>query len=386
MTENKENKTEFVAHVCPEDIFAIQKRILQGDFLNESYLSQFIPVNSTNTLKRFCLYKSNAEKAWRGEDCDSTLAAVVTYSLMYADWLDCDSIQWQPENECKFCIKSKQIDGYSNLYRGDAMTSAWTVFREYLYQLWKVEPVDSPFRKLFSKSRYRNTLATLNENDPYNFQSYFFKLIIHDPASLYIIDSKISPEAKAFLENYLNAGNFIAVPEGFNTSRSNGGQWDTVDRILWKIYQYFELSKNDTFYLYQLLNLEVFAEKYTENEWSQLTYNRKQAKNYADKIVKNCIDWFNDAKINSWQDFVEKHMLEPFVDKENEWKPISLKTGGIIEEKDLIRTKDTEKTGDYNPMPSTISECETFFKTVNKGIKERNKLIWERCKENYAKK
>ena len=157
----------------------------------------------------------------------------------------------------------------------------------------------------------------------------------------------MSDESKKFLDNYLKAGNMIAVPEFFNKTRSNGGEWDTVDRMLWKIYQYFENGKND---------------RYLNGLFS----GKREAREAA---LNKCKLWFMDAGFNSWPIFVEKNLLQPFVDEDNNWKPISLKTGKAISLK---------ISEDYMPMPTTLTECEVFFKTANNGIGKRCRLIWEK--------
>ena len=332
---------ENYALVSEKEIEEMKERILKGEFLNKNYLAQYDPVDCSSTLKRFCLYKSDAEKSWRGEDCDVSLAAVVTYSMMY-DWLDGNTIQWQPGSCVKYCVMGKQgKEGKGNLYYGDTMTSAWTVLRKYLFCLWEKEPQNSNLRGYFFSNGQE--LTTYSKNDPYKgFTDYFFKLLIRNKDVLDVLEEKVCVVAKEFLDNYLKAGNMIATPEKFNVPRSNNGRWDTVDRMLWKIYQYFKNGKDKAF-LFQM---------FTEEK---------------DAAVTNCLNWFKDAGIDKWEDFVEENLMMPFVDKD--LRPISLKTGKAIE----LGIRE-----DYKPMPTSIEECEVFFETANKGIEERSRLIWEK--------
>ena len=339
-----------------KSISECKKSIVEGKFLLDNLLSQYHSVNSINPLKRFCLYKSDIESTWRGIDCDVSLAAIVMYSMLHSDWLEGESIRLQSGSGCKYCIQSKT----GNQYRGDTLTSAWTIFSMYLSFLWDKEKGNSDFRQLFGKSQEGKLTTILPKDDPTydSFMDYFFKLVVENPYGISVVESKISSAATDFLSNYLRIGNCIEVPEGFNVARSNKGQWDTVDRMLWKIYQYF-CNGNDSKYLYEM---------FTKNKCV---------------AVENCLKWFEDSginkediNINRWKKFVKENLLEPFVDLDTpDWKPISLKTGAPISEDDE----------DYRPLPTTIIECEKFFETANKGIKERNILIWKKCKDNYEK-
>ena len=383
MTENKN-----LEHKIEE----MEKRILNGDFLSDNYLAQYPPIESANSLKRFCLYRAQIGGLGVDEwtDNDVSLTAMVTYSMLH-DWLGgTKNIKPQPKNNRIYEI----VIGNGDCYHGDTITSAWTVFRKYLELLWLdvKEKSSEKYKNCmenFLGISNRGTLATVSKNDIddkkiiksnkytevinkyYNgnnkyliyddsldVNEYFPLLVLENPELLNTIYNEMSTDAKNFLDNYMKSGNFIAVPECFNASRSNGGKWDTVDRMLWKIYQYFN-NKDHMKYLYQM-----FKGKKVE------------------KAVDNCTNWFQDSgvalKEYPWKEFVKDNLLMPFVDINTpDWKPISLKTGKVIE---------LEITADYEPMPEDLEECEKFFETVNKGIEERNKLIWERCKENYAKK
>lgn len=367
---------ENYAFATKEEVEEMKKRILQGDFLDKNYLTQYRPVDCSSALKRFCLYRSGAEQVWHGEDCDVSFAAVVTYAMMY-NWLDINSIQWQPGSYTKYCVMS--ILG--NQYYGDTMTSAWTVFRRYLFYLWDKEPEESCFRELFDRDEkveqlvtpeYKEYKAALKKGEVSEtqltyptFQDYFYKLIIHKPQALEIIEERTSARSKNFLNNYMMPGNFIVVPCGFNYERSGRGHaadLDTVDRMLWAIYHYFRCIKNKN---------EIEAQKYLNKLFAKIADN--QAK--MNMSVSNFKNWLKDAEIHTWDEFTAQNCMDPFVSKED-GKPISLKTGKQIPEDDK----------DYDPMPKCIDECECFFKTVNDGILERNQLVWKRCRDYDAKK
>lgn len=361
-------KAHAIDEQLEEQIEDLKNKFVQGYFRDRNLLEQFGHVDCENNLKRFALYRTGAK--WENIDNDVSLAAVVMYCMIY-DWLELKNIRRQmlfySSSPCnawkKFEIKCEN----GHCYRGDTMTSAWTPFRKYLELLLdgtddSLHEYKSIMMQLFKKDEGGTLYTTMINNEEYdNFRvAACLQLLLSTNRNfLETVDKVISEEAKKFLDNYMKSGNFIAVPECFNASRSNGGQWDTVDRMLWKIYQYF-CNGNDSKYLYEM---------FTKNKCV---------------AVENCLKWFEDSginkediNINRWKKFVKENLLEPFVDLDTpDWKPISLKTGAPISEDDE----------DYRPMPEDLGKCEKFFETVNKGIEERNKLIWEKCKENYAKK
>lgn len=323
------------------------QEIKKGTFVNENYLIQFEDVDSRNPIKRFFMYKSDFIEEWRGVDCDVSLTAIVSYGLLY-NWLGIEkNIHLQDGSSFKYQITSKE----GITYLGDTMTSAWTFLKKYLYLLWNSENASVEYKKLFEKSNSNLTIPKNKDMDCYEtLFDYLAENIISDNSFLNIIDTETSGEAKAFLENYLKAGNCIVASQDFNKERSGFGKLDTVDRMLWKIYQYF--NEKDARYLYQLFN---------------------NAKN-KEKSVQNFKAWMSDAKITSWNNFITNNVLEPFVDmNDNEKRPISMKTGVCITD---------DITVDYNPMPETIEEFEVFFKNLNTRITLRSRLLWNKVLNN----
>lgn len=370
-----------------EQIETMKKRILDGDFLCNIYLAQYSPMDCTNPFKQFCLYRVDltnidsekwekvtnidASEVSKWVDNDVSLAAIVTYCLMY-DWMGDGIILPQPNVETKYQVKIK-----GHTYRGDALTSAWTPFRRYLESLWLSEKSSKKYRermdKYFDRSankrlktklhspKYQKVIESYYKNENYEdyiqyrgsleLKPFFFLAVLKFRELFEAIDQEISSEAKAFLGNYMMPGNYIAVPEYFNSGRSNGGEWDTVDCMLWRIYKYFASGKDE--YLSQL-----FCKWETEDE------KRRRA-------VENCKDWFADSGIHSWEEFVSDNLLTPFVDPVTK-VPIVLKNPNI----------DLSERRTFEPIPKSLEEFEIFFETVNRGILKRNNLIWERCKKN----
>ena len=327
------------------ELVRIKEDILQGKFLNENYLAQFPPVASTSPVRRFALYKLDEDEAFKGVDCDVSLAAIVTYALMH-EWLIYPTIQKQKGYARKYEIKN----GSGTIYKGDTMTSAWPFIKEYLDCLYKHKNTSNEFEKSFTLSK-RGRLAT---DDPRykELKKYFYDQIISNEAFLAIIENTISNEARAFLDNYHKPGNMIICPKKFNKERAGyQARYDTVDRMLWAIYNYFQTKEKQ--YLEKLF--------------------RKVEGNDLETSIKNFEKWMDEAKIKTWSKFVEINLLDDFVEKDTQI-PISMKTDKPIEDSE-----------DYDPMPETPDEFEAFFSNLNRRIKARTKRIYTKITDDYKK-
>lgn len=264
------------------------------------------------------------------------------------EWLIHPTIQKQEGYARKYEIKN----GSGTIYRGDTMTSAWPFIKEYLTRLWFETPdSDKKFKPLFERHD-KNTIKV--PDDKYSerylwLKDYFYDQIISNKEFLEIIEDRISKEARAFLDNYHKPGNMIICPKKFNKERASGFQasFDTVDRMLWAIYNYFQT--NEKKYLEKL-----FKEK--------------------DESIKNFEKWMDEANITKWSDFVEDNLLDDFVEDETQI-PLSMKTGKPIEDSE-----------DYDPMPKSLNEFEEFFSNLNQKIKARTKRIYTKITDDYKKK
>lgn len=322
------------------ELVRIKEDILQGKFLNENYLAQFPPVASTSPVRRFALYKLDEDEAFKGVDCDVSLAAIVTYALMH-EWLIYPTIQKQKGYARKYEIKN----GSGTIYRGDTMTSAWPFIKKYLDCLYKHENTSNEFKDFFTPSK-RGYLAA---DDSRGLEKYLYDQIISNEAFLAIIEDTISKEARAFLDNYHKPGNMIICPPKFNRERAGyQARYDTVDRMLWAIYNYFQTKEK----------------KYLEKLF------RKVEGNDLETSIKNFEKWMDEANITKWSDFVGDNLLDDFVEKGTQI-PISMKTGKPIEDSE-----------DYDPMPKSLAEFEKFFSNLNQKIKARTKRIYTEIKDD----
>ncbi|MCU7205484.1 DUF6994 family protein [Turicibacter sp. TA25] len=326
------------------ELVRIKEDILQGKFLNENYLAQFPPVASTSPVRRFALYKLDEDEAFKGVDCDVSLAAIVTYALMH-EWLIYPTIQKQKGYARKYEIKN----GSGTIYRGDTMTSAWPFIKKYLDCLYKREDTSNEFKDFFTPSK-RGYLAA---DDSRGLEKYLYDQIISNEAFLAIIEDTISNEARAFLDNYHKPGNMIICPTNFNKERIGNLQasFDTVDRMLWAIYNYFQTNKD----------------QYLEKLFKKVTGDA------LDTSKDNFKHWMDEAKIKTWSKFVEINLLDDFVEKDTQI-PISMKTDKPIEDSE-----------DYDPMPETPDEFEAFFSNLNRRVKARTKRIYTKITDDYKK-
>lgn len=356
------------------ELVRIKEDILQGKFLNENYLAQFPPVASTSPVRRFALYKLDEDEAFKGVDCDVSLAAIVTYALMH-EWLIYPTIQKQKGYARKYEIKN----GSGTIYKGDTMTSAEIFFKKYLTCLWFAkfasdasgvsdtsdvsdasddsdvsDASDKEFQSLFE--RHGNAIKVPDDKDSKRYgglKDYLYDQIISNEEFLEIIEGRISKEARAFLDNYHKPGNMIICPKKFNKERAGyQARYDTVDRMLWAIYNYFQTKEKQ--YLEKLF--------------------RKVEGNDLETSIKNFEKWMDEANITKWSDFVGDNLLDDFVEKGTQI-PISMKTGKPIEDSE-----------DYDPMPKSLDEFEKFFSNLNQKIKARTKRIYTEIKDDDEKK
>lgn len=287
------------------EILSIKDRLQETDILlQKDMLFQYDNDQwgmERNKLKKFLEYKDT--KGYYGYvDCDVTLASIVVYALMNKA-IPLDSIRKQGRSNVKY-----EIFLSGKRYKGDTLTSALTLLKGYL--------------KIFLGINNASIKYCRNNAD--------------------VIWNEMEEEAKAFFSSYMKAGNYLCIPgeshEGrtsFNTARSNFGKWDTVDTLLWKLYQYYETG--DKGYL-----KKVFTDKKTE-------------------LAEETVKWLEVMGFASWKDFIELQCLEDFV-SEKDLVPIAMKTGEKI---------DVAIGEDYYAFPQTHDEFKKFFEENSNRINLR---------------
>lgn len=292
---------------------------------------------SWDLVYRFFKYKED-ETVYKGVDLDVSLGNVVMYQILNPILKD-GLIVPQKGSYGKYEIICQE-----NTYRGDTMTSLWTVIRLYLTEMWFSSDSSEQFKKIFEQ--YRNVLCIpKNREDEYkNFQSYVEQNMAKDNEFFTIVFNEIakSPELVSLISSYFLAGNYIEVPLEFNANRSNAGKWDTVDRLLWKIFQYYSTG----------------SDVLLESLFSNLGVN----------TIANTKAWLQKNK--SWNLFIENHCLQDFVvnlGNGKYGKPYSLITG-----KEIACNNDELR---YEPIPKGLKELESFCINNSNMIKARTKRM-----------
>lgn len=299
------------------EILSIKEKLEKSNILLEKdMLFQFDNDKwgmEANKLKKFLEYKDT--KGYYGYvDCDVTLAATVVYTLMNKA-IPIDSIRKQGRSNIKY-----EIFLSGNRYKGDTLTSALTLLRGYL--------------KIFKGINNASIKYCRDNVDR--------------------IWNEMEEEVKSFFSSYMKVGNYICIPgesyEGrtsFNTARSNFGKCDTIDTLLWRLYQYYQTS--DTVYLEK-----IFTNKNTD-------------------LVDETVKWLQVMGFANWQDFIEVQCLEDFV-SEKDLVPISMKTG----EKIHVPIGD-----DYYAFPQTHDELLKFFKENSNRINLRTIRINDKLHKKF---
>ena len=325
--------------------------LMKKCFDNDTYLEQYNQPGFPNlelldNWADFLVCRSKED----GVDLDVSPVAMWTYCMMYG-W-DTKSISKQWKADHKY-----QVEYNGHTYRGDTMTSAWTVWRRYMeHKLDKTVP--SELKNIIDLNS-DGVFCTPPESNARNFISYFNKEIISKPDCrkdfLTVADKYMSNEAKIFCKFYWSVGNFLMVPVGFNTGRSDHGKKDTADYMLWKIYQYFESVKA---------------------AW--INFENPLIGLLSCQSIRNCELWLSDF-IDPWKDFLETHLLQDYVEDfdDNKLCPISFKLSTTNKK---VPINKIAQNCDYSPLPDTSEEFENFFATANSCIKKRGQRIRNRIK------
>ena len=327
-----------------EKILMTCEKMKDRKYLN--YLYQFDEnMDMENIFKSWLEYKypKLTTKGING-DLDVSLMAVITYckelssyDKSYSDILN--KIEMQKE-ENKFQIR---LDDNMEM-RGDWLTSPLHIIKLYMGLLWEKEKKQEKSEKVqFVNLFDRTTRAHLLYAPVGTWEEYCYK-------NSDIIWDSFDDEAKEFLLNTISAGNFIMMPIYINPCRcmSFGGD-DTVDTLLWKMYNCFNLK-----------NEEDKFNDYLKNAFSG---------NKAEEARKNIVYWMNIFN-NSWDTFVKYNFLEGFVKYNGGQfgRPIDLRSGKEI---------DLDIGEKFSPMPRDIAEFKNMFINYNKYVEARKNKIYE---------
>ena len=209
-------------------------------------------------------------------------------------------------------------------YYSDAMTSLQGLLNHFYENIckdeWEAYKKEHPKVRHFSKAAMKEIID--NINDYPKFKKYF----VDDPI---ITD---------FIEYYHTIGNYIPVPQYFNTNRSgNYADHDMWDLTLTKIYDYYHIKKEDS----DISN--------SDNVLMELLF--------CDEKVLYTKMWLD--KFSNWKTFIRENYLQDYV---------NVKTGMI--KKEFTDIHNWNKT-----YPDNESDYLKYFKLLVDTIKSRSKHI-----------
>lgn len=247
-------------------------------------------------------------------ECDCSKGATDLYSQIYS-WLKDSVCETVSGTTGKYQLR--QADK-GMIFKGDTMTSVFTPLKEYMKLKYEMKTTSSPKE---------------------DWETYWLESIRL---------SRFQQEIPGFVQHFIlyaySFANFLPVPQGFNTGRSNFGKWDSWDLTLNQIYQWYmdnpqmSAPTNDR----ALEKLFIRSKKYER-----------------ENTVSNCARWLKS--FYSWENFVEQNYMESFVLPDGQPKRFF-----------------KNHTLEYG-LPKTLEEYEEFFKNAVSCIKERavsiNKLI-----------
>ena len=296
-----------------------------------------------NHLKKFLGYKNRVSPIYYDTDCDVSLLCVVMYSLL-SNNIELENIVYQHGSTLKY-----EIQNNGRRFKGDTLTSALYVLKQYLGCLWLRLDNNNQLRRMKRYTKFYELFQGVSNGIPIpareqsNWNSYCYEYSD-------TIWKAMDNEAKLFFKNYTMFGNYMLIPGGsyqvgkkwtsFNVSRSNYGRWDTVDTLLLKIWAYY---------------------KYSDSRYLDSIFTDKKA-----ELICEAKQWLDEFA--SWNDFVEKNALTPFIDKKR-LIPISLKTGKPI---------NVKKLNTYDAIPQNYREFLIFFRQVAERIAIRSECIYDR--------
>lgn len=288
----------------------------------EQLANELLDVN-TPIIGKYILYKNYFEEA--DPDICSRLLKEIIRNI------------WE-EKYLNNCI-SQDNKGMKTIHT-DTMTSVQTLINQFYlcvcnennsqeWESYKRENNAKYFSKKAMEIMYRANLDAKDDELPYPIFHYYF----HS-------DNKDSKIILDFISHYHTLGNYIPVPDGFNTLRSgNYGSHDMWDITLMKIKEYYD---------YALFN------PIKDNNHSILELL------HIDKGYDNTYKWL--ATYGSQENFMKKNYL------------------GMYIENDDILSAFKEKHRFNHPELKTKDDYLAYFETITNLIKKRTETIYDEMK------
>lgn len=234
-----------------------------------------------------------------GFDSDVCQLAIEVQAKLLEDLYHQGTITLQPGSKLKYEFQLATMT-----LRGDTMTSGWTLVKKYQ------------------------------------------EIILNDSSNPKADKITQNPELVRFIQLQNTVGNQLLVPAagkaGFNTNRAGFGKTDQTDIMLFAIYN--DYTNRD-------------AVTSTDSSIKSVTLKRLLNNDDAVKIAR---EWL--ALFESWEEFVDRNALLPFLDAQ---------TG---------QPKLLWKTHQFGHLPTTSNEFEELFKSSNRWIYNRGLAIQQRLR------
>lgn len=295
----------------------IKNKKYRGEYEN---LANELLDNHTPIIRQYIIYKNYFEKA--DPDACSVLLKNVIKNVWNEEYL----------NICK---------GKNQIIYTDTMTSVQTLISNFYecvikeeegkeWENYKTKYKVKHFSKKVMEDMYKSLVEAKEEECLYPIFNYYF--ISDNEESRIILD---------FIRHYHTLGNYIPIPEGFNTSRSgNYGSHDMWDITLMKIKEYYDC--------------EIYND-ISDNNRSILELL------HLDKLYANTYKWLETY--GSLENFIKENYLEMYMENGN------------------ILANLEEKHGFNSPELKTKEDYLHYFKTMTDLIKIRTEVIFNKIKE-----
>lgn len=302
-----------------EEFYHLPEELEKGWSLMEGYYK-----SSMRIFISFCIYRLSAKLRTGGDkmaarikdfECDCCQGVTEFYKEAY---------RWLNNYVCEPAQTSKgyQLRYENTIFKGDTMTSVFTPLKEYFKLKYGIEKTTSEtedWETFWLNNLWEAESGKLREAD----------VIIQFP---YYVNE--------FICACYCCANFLPVPQGFNTGRSNHGRWDSWDLTLHQIYQWYLDNPNPK-------NACAPDNRALEELF-------RHASNREDTI-QHCTEWL--TAFGSWENFVEQNYMQSFLLPDGSPKRFF-----------------KNHTLEYG-LPKTLDEYEEFFENAVSCITERGNIM-----------
>lgn len=320
MKEAKRDRKESIRELCEEKVRTIsnaKKSVLMNfytlldhthDFSGFPELERYFSILKSNvnyknySLILFCIYRLSSKldnNEIKHFECDCCQGATEFYKKMYG-WMSDYVCESQADTIGKYLLRhpDKKI-----FFKGDTMTSVFTPLKEYI--------------------KLKSGIQCIPQTE--DWELYWLN---HIPTI------ELSDAAYSFIWYGYSPANFLPVPQGFNTGRSNFGKWDSWDLTLNQIYRWY-------------LDNPQMSDRTNDCALEEMFIHSQN----QDDTILHCTEWLKF--FHSWDKFVELNYMQAFLLPDGRPKRFF-----------------KSHTLEYG-LPKTTDEYEEFFQNVALCIGKR---------------